>query len=269
MKIPSLALLDFWSNYRERFDDLTGALRHLPDCIAVMDGYARDQMIASGFDAARLVITGQPALDGLQVKRTQFSVARRQHVRDAWGVGVSERVALFASQPLTTMPGAAGLDEKKIVVYLLRALESIAVQEHLALTLLLRPHPREESEWMQAMQSDTIRVLVSTDGDAHEVSLAADVVTGINSMLLVEACYLGCVVVSIQIGLYGQDMLPTNAAGYSRAIYEERALIPALNALLSDVGARTEMQARVRNLQVKPATPRVVELCYRMLGMTG
>ena len=82
LDVPSLALLDFWSNYRERFDDDTGALRYLSDSIAVMDERAREEMCALGFDAARLVVTGQPAFDGLQGIRMQFDSARRRKIRE-------------------------------------------------------------------------------------------------------------------------------------------------------------------------------------------
>ena len=266
--IPSLALLDFWSNYRERFDDAVRILRYLPDCIAVMDEYARDQLIASGFDGARLVITGQPAFDALQAKRALLTSGRRQQLRNMWTREAPGRVVLFASQPLSKMPGAAGLDEKKIVAHVLQALEIIATQEHLALTLLIRPHPREETRWMSELRSDKIRVVVSSEGDAHEIVQAVDLVTGINSVLLVEACHLGCVVASIQIGLCGQDVLPTNSAGYTRAIYEEHALAPVLKTMLLDIVTRAEIQTRLMHLHTEPASPRVAQLCYRMLGMT-
>src|SRR2546428_309260 len=35
--LPSLAVLDFWSNYAQRFEDDAGRLVYMPDRIAVMD----------------------------------------------------------------------------------------------------------------------------------------------------------------------------------------------------------------------------------------
>lgn len=268
-KIPSLALLDFWTNYRERFDDETGALRYLPDLIAVMDERARAEMTALGFDGARMVITGQPAFDALHAERALFNEARRQEIRTGLGITTNERLAVFLSQPLTAMPGTMGLDEKQIVSRVLQALESFATTEHIALSLLFRPHPREETGWVDQLSNNTIRLIVSNQDDAHELVQAADLVIGINSVLLVEACYLGCIVTSVQIGLRGKDVLPTNAAGYSRAVYDERELVAVLRTMLLDQRARSEMRARLESLQVEPAAVRVAQHSYQMLGLRG
>ena len=61
--IPSLAVLDFWTNYRARFEDKHKQLTFLPDRIAVMDQRAVTEMGRLGFPVNQLIITGQPALD--------------------------------------------------------------------------------------------------------------------------------------------------------------------------------------------------------------
>ena len=77
--IPSVSLLDFWSNYRRRFTSAENTLNCLPDRIAVMDAQARDEMISEGFDSARLIITGQPIFDDLAAWRTAFTSEKRQN----------------------------------------------------------------------------------------------------------------------------------------------------------------------------------------------
>ena len=57
--VPSLAVLDFWSNFALRFSRGDGGLENIPDRIAVMDEWAREEMIAAGFDATRLVVTAR------------------------------------------------------------------------------------------------------------------------------------------------------------------------------------------------------------------
>src|SRR5437764_14273443 len=52
--VPSLALLDFWSNYRERFSDHSGKLQYLPGHIAVIVETAR-----------ALIITPRCGADGM------------------------------------------------------------------------------------------------------------------------------------------------------------------------------------------------------------
>ena len=59
-------------------------------------------------------------------------------------------------------------------------------------------------------------------------------------MLLVEACLLGCVVLSLQPGLRLADALPTNRWGVSQGVYYEKDIEPALESLLFDEQVRAE-----------------------------
>jgi hypothetical protein len=98
--------------------------------------------------------------------------------------------------------------------------------------------------------------------------MAADLVTGINSMLLVEACYLGCVTVSIQPGLRFPDALPTNDLGISRAVYRREEIKPVVEEMLLDRQARLAARWRVSSLHLDGgATRRVVNLVYQMIGI--
>ena len=87
-----------------------------------------------------------------------------------------------------------------------------------------------------------------------------------NSVLLLEACYLGCLVVSLQPNLQGTDALPTNRLGYSSPIYSESEAFPILREMLLEDTAR---QAAAEKLaQFRPsgdATQRVAELVCSLL----
>jgi hypothetical protein len=61
-----------------------------------------------------------------------------------------------------------------------------------AIHLVVRPRHREEAEPYQARHSASIGVVVSKHGDVWECAMASDLVIGMTTMLLVEACYLGC-----------------------------------------------------------------------------
>ncbi len=273
--IPSLAVLDFWSNYRRRFSDVEDHLVYLPDRIAVMDERARDEMIAVGFEPIRLIITGQPALDDLAKLKTQFNSKRRHAIIDALSVAPDELFVLFVSQPMSILNGADainphyyGYTEKTVLSSLTAALDQIAEEHNQKIALVIRPHPRESDEFLDKLDYHTIRMLVYTEGKAYDLAMAADLVIGMNTILLMEACYLGCITVSIQPGLRLPDPLPTNLWGISRAVYNEGEIKPVVEQMLLDDQVRASAQARLSYLRPdNDATRRVTDLVYQMLGL--
>jgi hypothetical protein len=275
--IPSLGLLDAWVNYVERFSAGARRLDCVPDRIAVMDESARMEMVREGFDPALLTVTGQPAFDSLNEWRTNFTDARRQDLRARWGVEERELAVLFASQPMHELyghdgedPRHFGYDERSVISVLVSTLDEIAAESNRSIVLILRPHPREDDGWLRAVRSARIRVAVSREGDARDAALAADVVTGMSSALLLEACYLHCLVVSVQPNLRRPDVLPTNRAGLSHPVYRAGDAKGILKALLLDEKAQAAARERLRALTpVGGAASRVVELVYEMLGAAG
>ena len=158
--IPSITLLDFWSNYRRRFSSDGATLDCLPEKIAVMDAQAQTEMIAEGFDAERLVVTGQPAFDRLAHWRSGFTPEDRTAVRARLGVGPGELLVVFASQPFfmfrgsgVDLPEYPGYDERSVAALLVKALERIAGESHRGVTLVIRLHPREEAASFQHLHS--------------------------------------------------------------------------------------------------------------------
>ena len=271
-RIPSLAVLDFWSNYAQRFSDAQGRLVYAPDRIAVMDEWARDEMIACGIDGERIIVTGQPAFDDLGAVRTRFTSARRQALRTRWNIGESEWMVLFVSQPLSLLFGSdasnllyPGFDERRVLRALVTALEQIASEAQRKLTLVILPHPREQVEALH-IESRVIRTVVITEHPPRELALAADLVAGMTSTLLVEACYLGCVTCSLQPGLRWPDTFPTNRWGASRAVYRQEDIQSTVEQLLLDESSRAVLQDRLATLTLDTgATRRVTQLIYQMI----
>jgi len=268
--IPSLAVLDFWSNYRERFSDVAGRLVHLPDQIAVMDDFAREEMIKAGMDGDRIVVTGQPALDSLAEWRFRFSADKRNTIRQSLGIDQEDTFVLFASQPVLDVSGFncspaaySGYTAKTVLQALLRAVEKL-VSKGRRLVLVVRPHPREKEDWLSGIRSDVVRIVVSREWQARDVVLSADVVTGMDSMLLVESYYTGCPTISIQPGLLLPDSLPTNRNGMTKAVYKESDILPALEDVLDGIDQMT--QAARSSVAGCDATNRVLTLVYRKLS---
>lgn len=241
--VPSVSVLDFWSNYGARF--LLGGTLVAPDVITAMDEASRLGLIADGLPASRIRITGQPALEQLgYTKRAQPTDLAR--ARRALGVHAGDRLILFASQAfaeLDKLPNIAerGYDEHSVLDLLIPALELVSREIGQRIVLLIRPHPREADGAHAGRLSNTeIAVQVSRAGNSHLLVQAADLVTGMNSMLLVEACYLGCHVLSIQPGAVETDSLPTNATGLSRAVYDPVLLPETLREMLAPTVKGTE-----------------------------
>ncbi len=267
--IPSVAVLDFWSNYRPRFADGDGNLTCLPDRIAVMDEQARREMSAEGFPPERLVVTGQPAFEELEAFRARAH-EHRQAARAALGVDDTQRVVLFASQPLAALFGEdrsnplyPGYTEHEVRLALRAALEDVNDGR---LLLVIRPHPRENAEELREASSARVRVVVDGSGDRRAAVLGADLVVGMSSVLLVEACLLGRPVVSLQPGLCRPDPLPTNRWGASAAVYRGDEIGATVRRVLLDPAARAELKARCAGLPVEPgATGRIVELVKQLI----
>jgi hypothetical protein len=271
--IPSLAVLDFWSHYALRFSRGDGDLAFAPDVVAVPDEAARAGMLAAGFAPEGLVVTGQPAFDALAEVRAGFGAERRAAVRAALGVGEGERMVLFLSQPMRAVFGAdagnplfPGYTEDAVLARLAAALEGAARRRGERVALVVRPHPREDAAAIALPPSGAVRAIVSAQGEGREAALAADLVAGMQTVLLVEACLLGCVVLSLQPGLRVPDPLPTNADGRSIAVHRAEDVDAAVEGALWDEALRTEVRRRLAVTAPGGATERVVALLHALLA---
>jgi hypothetical protein len=264
--VPSLALLDFWTNYRARFADREDKLVAVPDVVAAMDERAAEGLRDAGLPASAIVVTGQPAHDELARLRSAMTPARRESLRRDVGAAADDLVVLFLSQPLRALRGLLedmGYDEEQVLDLVVPAIERAAVVTGRRTTLLIRPHPREEMDTHLARSSPTVRIVVSREGDGREWALAADLVVGMYTALLVDACYLGAVTVSVQPGLVRPDPVPTNVAGLSTAIYAAPDVSPVIGRLLTESTRQTNTRP---HLPRSEATTRVVDCIYSLVA---
>jgi len=272
--LPSLSLIDFWTNYTRRFSQDGKNLTHVPDKVAIMDEYAFDEMVQEGFDPVKLVITGQPAFDDLADWRNEFSLERRDEIRKELGLQEGELFILFASQPLTSLYGTdnikeeyLGFDEWTVLGTLIQIFEEIKVEVAAKIHLVIRPHPREEIGLFKDYSSQVIPITLVESGTARSQVMAADLVVGMNTELLVEACYLGCITLSLQPGLRHPDRLPTNRLGFSRAVYQDDEIKPALLDLLLNEKLRAAMVENVKKFTLRGKSAVIVaRLIFEMIN---
>lgn len=244
--VPTVAVLDFWSNYWQRFSGPDGKdFRYLPDRVCVMDDIARDEMLAEGFPPECLVVTGNPHFD---------------HFAD--GVtreGEDPRRILFISQPMRAdmqIPGLARAqsDEYTILDSLLAALPP----EH---SLSIRLHPRDVRDKYDRYLDN--RVSVAQEATLEEALSHSGLVIGPATPVLMQAAAAGKKALCYEPVLTGPDTLVSNRAGVTVRIDSPQALQSALAAYAA--GEWPFKTRPMREVWPSGATGRVVDVVQSLL----
>lgn len=259
VQVPTLAVMDFWSNFRSRFFGHTGEVS-LPTRVAAMDRLAADSLRSDGVPPERIIITGQPFLE-----------MRAQDLRAKAATHGSVEVGriLFASQPLSAYPGADSreYDEFSVVRLVFQAVEAAVRQIGVPLRLIIRPHPKDDRLRLRATIAEEARSSVAcefeTENDLDESILRSQLVLGVNSMLLVEAALAGRPVISVQPGLPEPDNFPLSRIGCCPRVGTADGLKHAVIACLKSSSA-TQYEAFSR--RHAGATARVMDSLRQLAG---
>ncbi len=215
LRKPTVALLDFWSNYIERFTDPSNGKVLWPDKILVMDEMAKKGLIKCNAPAECIEITGQPFLER-RIK--DFSSGRISGETGSKGLNI-----MFISQPLHKMPSAreCGYDEFKVLDCIKEALNSLVEINGFRPNLIIRTHPRESNRDLKVyLDFSDIKFKWSFDKENNPDKTIAkcQFILGMSSMLLIEAALANKSVVSIQPGLVSEDPFPLSRLGYCKRI---------------------------------------------------
>ncbi len=264
-EVPVLSVVDFWSNYAARFLGSDGRLV-LPDRIAVPDDVAAVEAVAEGLPAERVVATGNPYYEVLLKRGQGFDRDARLTFREQVGVSRKATLVLFASQPIRALYGdRMGYDEDQVVSLVRDGVGNVADWLGHGITLAIRSHPRQEGGARIPEGTSKVVVRRADEGDPLSWILAADLVVGMSSALLLQASLLGLRVVSVQPGLQGVDRLPSNRMGLSEGVFDAAGIGPALYRVLArpaHLGSAREMQ-RLRG-HATGATLRLLDLAVEM-----
>ena len=207
--IPTVGAVDSAPNAANRFRGrTTDPLAHLPDALVLPDRAAEAAYLGLGVAKERLTICGHPALHAIARLRDEWDEEHRRRHRARWFPDVPDNRAIFVfvselSVGLGDKPfrrttdyrlhGTSGSDARSRIVAeeFLQAARALASRPY----LVLRLHPKQqlENEAGLATQFDQ----VSQAEPALEVVHAADLVSGMTSILLAEAATLGRPVLSI------------------------------------------------------------------------
>jgi len=246
MGIPSFAILDQWINYGLRFspyglnqkDQYEKERQHpfLPDRILVMDEEARQEMIKTGIEAKRILVSGQPYFDLLLRQQKEDHTLQNAQTRQALQIAPNDYVLFYVSESIRQDYSVAsgempywGYDEISILKELLQVLQPIIREETRPVYLLIKKHPLERSDsyWqvLQEMDCGNLKVQV-VDGnvDSGSLVLASDLICGMSSMLLLESVLLGKPTLSIQIGLRRESPFILDKKGVLTSILNRQDL---------------------------------------------
>lgn len=267
MGIKSVAVLDFWAGYSERFSNIFAdeKFKFLPDKIAILDELARKAMLKEGFPEERLVITGNPYFDSLIEQKTGFRETDKQKVRADLGIFSDACVLLFASQPIKFYYGESlGYTEETVLEELLETLEKIKGKK---ICLLVKVHPMEKEEDIKKRTLGySFPIVVDQAYPPRQAILASDIVISTFSTMLIESVHLGKPSISLQPGLKTDDLLITNRSGITLPVYQQGKIGAVLDKLLYDKNYASELLKKSKDFRTDgKATERVVKLIYKML----
>lgn len=221
--ISSVAVLDYWGMYVERFsrDGRSLAVDLLPDRLCVLDRQSWSDLRAMGVAVERMSITHNPWLDRL-VAQSSLPHTRSQ-ASSTHGITV-----LLASQPLAEMRHLRNwtYDQYDLFEHLLRAMDGLTSLGPVA-TLQVMAHPSEDlARWRTLMaRGGHGHVQVELcQGDVRERMRQADLLVTSHSTLAYEALYFGTPCLSLRPTGQNPMSLWIEEAGLARLFQETETL---------------------------------------------
>jgi hypothetical protein len=198
-KVMSCAVLDRAVNLAVRFREPDGTSLQPDHLLAASEDF-RHALESEGLASQRLRVIGSYHTRSL-LRRARPALARRDALRREWGAADGDKVVLFASECFAEMALAGrptGISEHAVLSALAGQLaegrvQGVGVTSGSRIVLVVRLHPRDTASKYDALirELPLRRVLVSQLGTPEEAILAADLVAGISSSLLLDATVLG------------------------------------------------------------------------------
>ena len=264
--ITSVTIFGDWQSYTKCFsDERTGIkLDCMPDYVAIMDEYAKKEMIEKGLPENKLVITGNPAWDHLLEKSQSFTDEEKEEVKRKIGLDC-QTLFFFASNMFHQFEATDGfwtMETLKLIINQIPTLPGVGV--------VVRFHPRmpqqEKDQLKKVVEESGTTMKVVDDIDSLALSLVADLTIIESSNTGIEAVYMRRPVISLQPGLKVKDNLVISRLGIVPVGYEDedcrRLLRDAVNPDYRDV--LLKQSASFTNEE--KATDNVVNLVYSLLS---
>lgn len=200
--VVTVSIIDYWSNYKERFRLRENYL--FPDYIFIMDEVSRKEAVNDGIPEKNLFIVGQPIIDAyVEGKKSQLSNGR----------------ALFLSQPIFEVNGTSlGYTEFDTVRDVVDACDNLGIP------LDIKFHPKESKRFKSQYKKYEVC------GDIEDIVRRYDVIIGMCTIGLLQCILIGKKTISYQPGLINNDPCITNKVGLTNGAYNYHELLKQLRA---------------------------------------
>jgi hypothetical protein len=251
INVPIISPIDTWNFFKFRFSpvekETSGEeLRFLPDCVLVVDSYAKEQAIKDGIPEEKLFITGNPHFENLRLIYQQEKVTESvENLRKQWEISSSEKIIVFASEILSKLlqqniKEYPGYNEVEVLEAIAGVLEKFSRQ----IFLLIKVHPYEDpTTFLQQPFLQNIRHRICQDLDALVAIKLADMVIGMRSMFLIEASSLGKQTISYQPVDPSEEQFYGNISGMTIPCYDPAQLEKKITQFL-EKGSYKEVHSR-------------------------
>jgi hypothetical protein len=190
--IKSMAILDMWVNYGVRFSEyglkdlhlFNKKCDYLPDYICVMDELAKEDMINDGVPENIILPFGNPHFEYIASLKPKNGIPLSNSTL------TGKKVITFASQPIDDI-----FRKGSEIIVLEDLIDSIIKRDDVV--VLIRKHPKESREKFNKY-TDGDRVQLDANQDLMTTLYMSDVIVSVNSMVLIEALFLGKKILSYQ-----------------------------------------------------------------------
>lgn len=251
-KVLSLAVIDFWSHYRDRFDPLPEGL---PDKICVMDGTVKKEMIAAGFLARVIEVTGNPFFDTFRIQKR--SLKKRN----------AGRYIVFFEQPFSELFSQNdhrffGFDEIEVWQDITAVLSRLKIKD----IIKIKFHPRSKkiNKFDEINKRHKLNVEIDERTSAEDLIEGSKLVMGMNSAVLFQAAVASKKVLSYQPNLQKDDPLMSNKLGLSLGVYRNDELENAIKSLLKK-GIGLKNKKKIDYYVNNDATGKVLKVINKVL----
>jgi len=193
--IPSVAIVDAWSNLKHRFV-WSDEASIFPDHIFVVDQQCKNDVEAFCSKNTQVHVVGSPYLE-----KRLYDLQKRMQIENNQDSHEKLAVVTFFSEPLLEDYGSHGPYSKNQFDV---ALELSSIVQELPCRLIIKPHPRETLDnWQKWLEQNHLNMknktsVVTTDTD--QLLRQKSVVVSISSMTLLEAAFAGHPTIAVQPG---------------------------------------------------------------------
>jgi hypothetical protein len=250
--LPSVVVIDFWSNYRLRWHDATYRFEDGYDHVCVMDAAAATAINKEGYPVEQLIVTGQPHLERCYQRGGRFQ-SRSNNPR-------------FEVLFLTISLDALGLKDDPVapIRTICQALELAQATNKQPVALTIRPHPHEnpEPQFINRVRAIAPAGLSIQLADRTKPILGqlkrSDLVLGYITMGLFEARSLGKQAIAIKLADHPPELIAVMGdAGIRLVPFDSKDIASAIH--------QPRITQRVGNTHVGAASA-VARLCRDLMS---